>query len=459
MKRTRKQADPWEGYEFIDINSRSGEEPPRPRTGPRQPASPRREARRTGRPPAGRPSSRSTRGQPTREPPRRERPQRGSPRGGSPPPGRRRPTQARERPAPRKPLSKGARLFLLAFTLVCMVAITAFLCVFLLFKVRTIEITGDMVYEQSAIMEVCGYQEGDNLALLSTKDRERDLEEQLPYVENAQILRHFPSGLEIHITAAKKTACISSGGQWYVVSGKGKILEALSQPAEGVMQVTGLTLADPQVGGQVQVQEAPKEESSTSEEGSSSQEEVQTNTAQTAFFEILQVVDQWNAGSEFISLDMTDLYRITMNFQNRILFELGSTSGLDYKVDYGLRLVYEEMDSNDMGTLDLTLSSEAKKAFFEASNSSLDSGSSAGGTDSSQEDGTQDGGETGGTDGSDDTSSGDETGEDTGSDGDGSSSQDRGGDIPDTIFRLTAAETTGFLAGGGGALVEFFHSL
>ena len=68
--------------------------------------------------------------------------------------------QARERPAPKKPLSKGARLFLLVFTLVCMVAITAFLCVFLLFKVRTIEVTGDVVYEQSAILEVCDLRGG-----------------------------------------------------------------------------------------------------------------------------------------------------------------------------------------------------------------------------------------------------------------------------------------------------------
>ena len=76
------------------------------------------------------------------------------------------------------------------------------------------------------------------MALLTTDDKDEALEEQLP-VEDAEILRHF-SGLEIHITAAQKTACLSSGGQWFAVSGKGKILEDLSQPAEE-SQVTGVT--------------------------------------------------------------------------------------------------------------------------------------------------------------------------------------------------------------------------
>ncbi len=44
-------------------------------------------------------------------------------------------------------MGKAARRFLLAFTLLAMAAVTAFVCVFLLFKVRTIEVTGDQVYD------------------------------------------------------------------------------------------------------------------------------------------------------------------------------------------------------------------------------------------------------------------------------------------------------------------------
>ena len=99
-------------------------------------------------------------------------------------------------------MSKAARRFLLVFTLLCMVAVTAVMCVFLVFKVRTIQVTGDLVYEESAILDVCGYQVGDNLALLTTAEQEDALESQLPYIEEAQVIRHFPNTLEIHVTAS-----------------------------------------------------------------------------------------------------------------------------------------------------------------------------------------------------------------------------------------------------------------
>ena len=295
MRQKRRQQDPWEGYEFIDINSRADEEPP-----PRQPA--RQRASRRGRASPSRPP----RGQPSRQ--RRE-PQR---------PGRasrsRQPQQRRQR----KPMSKAARRFLLVFTLLCMVAVTAVMCVFLVFKVRTIQVTGDLVYEESAILDVCGYQVGDNLALLTTAEQEVALESQLPYIEEAQVIRHFPNTLEIHVTAAQKAACVQSGSQWFNVSYSGKILESVAAPEDGVLQVTGLTLTDPAPGAQLQAQD---------------------EDYQSAYDTIFAVLEQRGAAGDFVSLDLTDLYNITMNYQDRIQFQLGSTVELAYKINYGLDLV------------------------------------------------------------------------------------------------------------------------
>lgn len=428
VSRTRKQVDPWEGYEFIDINSHSGEPPQRPRASQRSrtaqhPASSRRERTRPS-------SSRSQRGQPPREPPRRERPQRGSPQRGSPRRERERPSkQRRPRPpkerAPRKPMSKVARRFLLIFTLLCMVAITAFLCVFLLFKVRDIEITGDVVYEQSDILNVCGYEIGDNLALLSVKDEEEALVQQLPYIEDVDIIRHFPSTLEIHITGAKEAACISSSGQWYAVSSSGKILEAKSEADTGVMQVTGLTLTDPKPGSQFQAQD---------------------EDYQSAFQTILTALAGMDGLGDFTTLDLTDLYNITMNYQDRILFQLGSTVQLDYKLDLGYRLVTQKLESNDSGTLNLTLAGDVKKAFFTASTSGTDTSgnTSSGGEGESGQNGSSETDSDATTDsGGDDTSQEEDNTSDDTTDGEEDSTSDeagssteegRGGDIPDSIF-------------------------
>lgn len=404
MKRKPKQEDPWAGYQFIDINSH-GEEGERlqlssSRRGRASPSSRRETTRRA--PPRQRPSQ---------QPSQRRRPSRERPSAREPVP-RSRPSQSR----PKKPLGKAARRFLLVFTLLCMVAVTAFLCVFLLFKVRTIEITGDMVYEESAILEVCGYQVGDNLALLTTEEQEQALEQQLPYIQEVQIRRHFPSTLEIHVTGASEAACVSSGSQWFSISYQGKILEEKAAPDDGVMEITGLVLTDPAPGSRLQAQD---------------------DDHQNAMATILSVLDEWDAAGSFTRLDVTDLYNITMTYQDRILFQLGSTVGLDYKVDFGLRMVTnpDYLDVNATGTLDLSLAADIRRASFTATNGGLDTG---GNTTSGQDNDTAgDSSADEDTSGDDDSSDGQDgsSGEDTSSDSsDSSQDSGRGGDIPDTLF-------------------------
>ena len=386
MRQDRRDRDPWEGYEFIDINSRGEEAPPRP---PREPQRP-----------ARRPSSRRGRDKPARGSPKKE-PRQGRSQGGRDP--RRRPPSQ-----PRRPQGR-------AFTLLAMAAVTAFVCVFLLFKVRTIEVTGDQVYDPSAILELCGYQEGDNLALLTTGEQEAALEEQLPYVEDAQILRHFPSGLEIHITAAQQAACVQSGSQWFIISGKGKILEAATQPLEGVMQITGLTLKDPAVGSTLQVEDA---------------------SVQQALETILSTLVDLGGVGEFTALDLTDLYNITLSYQDRVMFQLGNTVDLEYKLTYGYGLVTStdpvHIAQDEYGTLDLTLAGDVKKAYF--TDSAGSSASSAAG-----EDGGSSGaaGDAAGSTSSEDSSSSAADGAEGETGGEESSSTQesgRGSDIPSTIF-------------------------
>ena len=302
-------------------------------------------------------------------------------------------------------MSKGARRFLLTLTLLLMVAITAFACVFLVFKVREIEVTGDTVYEQAAILEICGYEAGDNLALLTTAPQEQALEEKLPYIADAQIIRHFPSTLEIRITGSQTAACVASGSQWFTISSTGKILEQVTEPPDGVLQVTGLVLTEPVPGGKVKVQDEER---------------------QQAFEEVLTTLTDLGAAGDFTTLDLTDLYNITMNYQGRITFLMGSTVGLQYKLETSLNKVIPKLGSDATGTLDLTVAADVKKMFF------TEGTSNAAQTSSSQQD-------------SGDTSSGEEAtgGEDQDEDGTGSedpsdseesSGSDRGGEIPDTIF-------------------------
>ena len=354
--------DPLAGETFIDINAHSRSQPGGPGPQGRPPA-----RRRPPGPPGGS----------GRRPPRREPPRKG-----------------------RKPLGKTARRVTLLLAVLAMAAVTALLCVFLLFKVSSLQVTGDPVYSQEEVLALCDYAIGDNLLFAPTQSQEERLESQLPYVEDAQVIKHFPNTLEIRITAAQTAASVSSGGGWLYVSSQGKILELGAEPAAATMQVTGFVSTATQPGQYLQAEDA---------------------TALSALQEILTALTDREMITQCTRLDLTDLYDIRLWYQDRVECKLGSTAGLTYKLDFAYDALINPTTENrigdkETGVLDLSYAADAHKAGFEAGPVDPEGSASSAAASSTPE------GE--GTDTTDGTS-GDTTGETSGG---------RGDDIPDSPF-------------------------
>lgn len=393
--------DPLAGETFIDINAHSRSQPGGPGPQGNPPA-----RRRPPGPPGGS----------GRRPPRREPPRKG-----------------------RKPLGKTARRVTLLLAVLAMAAVTALLCVFLLFKVADIQVTGDLVYSQEEVLALCDYAIGDNLLFAPTQSQEERLESQLPYVEDAEVIKHFPNTLEIRITAAQTAASVSSGGGWLYVSSQGKILELGAEPAAATMQVTGFVSTATQPGQYLQAEDA---------------------TALSALQEILTALTQREMITQCTRLDLTDLYDIRLWYQDRVECKLGSTAELTYKLDFAYDALINPTTENrigdkETGVLDLSYAADAHKAGFEAGPVDPE-GSASSATASSTPEGE-------GTDTTDGTT-GDTTGETSGDTTDGTSgttgetSGGRGDDIPDSPFTAgdsaaTASDSTdpGTAAGDSGS--------
>lgn len=246
----------------------------------------------------------------------------------------------------RKPVRpSGPRKLTLALLVLAMSGITALLCIFLLFKISSIEITGDKVYDDAHILSVCGCSTGDNLFFLSTADKEEKLREELPYIGAVKLIRHFPSKLEIHITGAQVVSCVSSGGAWLYVSGNGKILERKNNPKPGVMQVAGLDSLNVDPGLSL----------STTEENQGKLK---------AYEEIAAKLVELDAAGKFSKLDLTDPYDIRLWYEDRVELKLGSAASLAYKVEFGCTILSEKIGAQDSGTLDLSYAEEVKRASF-----------------------------------------------------------------------------------------------
>lgn len=275
-------------------------------------------------------------------------------------PPNRRTSPPRQGPAPidrrkvKKKMAAGARKAMLALTLVVMGVATALLVIFLLFKVSQIEITGDAIegVSQEEIISISGCEYGDNLFFLASGSLSRRLEEEIPYVRKAKIVKHFPNTVEIELSSAQVAACVYGDGGWLYVNEDGKILEKQKTPQSGVMQIMGLSPSETQPGKNVSV------------------EDEDTQAAYQAILSALSEVRADESGAYgglnlngFTLLDMSDLSSIRMFYEDRVEFLFGSPLELDYKVKAGCRFLLE-MTTRETGVMDLTSAGETKRAYF-----------------------------------------------------------------------------------------------
>lgn len=252
-------------------------------------------------------------------------------------------SRGRPQPKPKKHLPKKLRVFLTVFGFFCALLITAFVGIFLVFKVDNVELTGDQLYSKEDIMKACDYSFGDNLFFLSTTDKEQQLPIKLPYIGSASITRKIPGTITISLTAAVPAGQFQNGEEYILVDDTGKVLDKLTQLREGVMQVVGAESGEQNYGKPVNLTEADKE---------------------AAYKQIMEQLKTDEAILEITRLDLTDVHNISMIYQNRITMNLGGAADIAYKIQFGINVIRNRLAPAAKGTLGLELSPETGKTSF-----------------------------------------------------------------------------------------------
>lgn len=429
-KVSSQKEDPWADDYFIDLSSSSSQRP-REFPGERQPPSRKPASGGRSRPGpvsfserSGRPASRDRPRSSARSPKKPTVKNPREPRGvelhrtsGRP----MKKQKLKKGRGPRRPMGRKAKVFLYGFTFLSALVGTALLCIFLLFRVSEVQVTGDVVYEEGVILEACNFQKGDNLVFLPASAREKELTRKFPYIEKAKIVRRLPGQVEIQITAAKVGSSVAVGDSWLYVSEGNKILEQRDEPAQGVMQVIGLTPKSTESGTLLNTGEEEEAESGLYQAGD-------------AYRVIMKKLVELGMVDQFTRLDVSDPYNIVLWYQNRIKFLMGSSVDLGYKTEFGCRTVSDEsyIGLQEMGVLDLSLASDVKRSSFTAQTASefqQDTGISTPAPNPDEDSSASSG------------SSPDDTDSSLPEGDSGSSESDRGAGIPDSAF--TGDEDTG----------------
>lgn len=305
------------------------------------------------------------------------------------------PRSAAEKLAMRKKKSRALLLFnIIAFSVVVIGAIL--LCIFVFFKVGEVQITSDAGYDEDDIRRVCGINTGDNLVLMETQSREQALEHRFPYIESAKIVKHIPSTVTIEITPAETVFSVACSEGYLYVSASGKVLEIASKPCEGSIVVLGASPTNTKPSTMIDVGE--------------------DESVKEVFTAIAEQITK-NDTKNVTEINMSNLYDLTLTYDNRITFRFGNMNSMSYKMAFGLEMLRQMEESGEItdttvGTIDLSVVPDKNKAFYTEDRTSEDtSGTAAGRTDPAS-----DGNDAGSTDTGDATG---DTAGDTGDTGDG----------------------------------------
>lgn len=154
---------------------------------------------------------------------------------------------ARRRKKRRRNRGRFGFLYKLLSTLLIFAAILTGCIVF--FRVDEIVVTGQSKYTAEQIIAAAGVEEGENLFRLNKYDMDRQVRTKLPYIDEIIISRKLPATLVLKVTESTAVAALESGGNWWLLDARCKLLEQGDATlTQGRAVLTGLTPLSPSVG-------------------------------------------------------------------------------------------------------------------------------------------------------------------------------------------------------------------
>lgn len=208
--------------------------------------------------------------------------------------------------------------------------IFAVLSVTVFFNIESANIIGSSIYSAEEIIAAGGIKGGDNMIRKNFGKAEKNIVEQLVYIEKAEISRVLPSSVEIVITPCTETACFQNEDGFFVVSAEGKILRSVEAPVEDIPVFYGVNPAEGMAVGMT----------------FASEDEHKTDV----IYKLMGYMDS-DFVSKITSFDVTDRLNISCVYEDRIDIQLGVVSDIDYKFRLAKEILSTKISPDAEGRL------------------------------------------------------------------------------------------------------------
>lgn len=233
------------------------------------------------------------------------------------------------------------------FLLAAVIAAGGYLTVTMLFKISALEVQspeGEVLsqagpYTSAQVLEALGVQLEENIFSFSPHEKETLLEQQLPLLEEIEVIRRYPGTVVVRVTPATPAYAVQTPSVWLTLSANLKILSAgAEQPALPVLW--GGEPADASPGSQLSYLAAGGEEAGSASGSADSAEETEQTDAQLETLQtLLQILQERGLLAGVTRIEFADPEQLAFLYEDRISVLLGTLNGLEYKMDYAQYLL------------------------------------------------------------------------------------------------------------------------
>ena len=209
-------------------------------------------------------------------------------------------------------------VLVLSFTAALIVS----LCYTVFFNIQTIRVTGNAdSYRAEDVVEATGIKVGDNMMRINKEAAAQRAVDLLIHVETVEIIKEFPNTLEIKVQKCTPAYNVMYEFGTLIVSEHGRILENTMDPQPGLVKIMGYT---------------PKE---TTPGKYICAEEERYDKVFKAFRDLIY---NGELTSPIVEVNMKDFNDIMVNFDHRIIFDMGNWSEINYKNSFAEQIIAKQ---------------------------------------------------------------------------------------------------------------------
>lgn len=222
---------------------------------------------------------------------------------------------------------KGIIIAFLTLLTVIAVAVALMLTVF--FNANAIKVTGSSIYTENEILIASGIMEGDNILRMPKEDIEARIEQALPYVKKAEVLKSLPETVGIKVAPAEESMVLETEGVIYVLDKDYKVLRVANEVPQGMLRIKGIKSSGITVGTNL----------------------IFSDKQQNRALADLMAIGS-DEGLNIGYVDISSLVDIKFAVDNRLFIKLGSYNYIDGKINH-LEAMLKSIDKSASASISL----------------------------------------------------------------------------------------------------------